>query len=95
MYGHLKWSQHSFELDFGPIQINFLTSACKSTFSQVLISKQVLKNTIFIFIDISMLSRILMEFKKMQVCDFLQSPYFSINLGQDNNWGPSGQMLRI
>ena len=25
MYGHSKWSPHNFELDFGPIQINFLT----------------------------------------------------------------------
>ena len=32
MYGHSKWSPHNFELDFGSIQINFLTKGLQKHF---------------------------------------------------------------
>ena len=32
MYGHSKWSLHNFELDFGSIQINFLTKGLQKHF---------------------------------------------------------------
>ena len=51
MYGHSKWFPHNFELEFGSIQINFLTKVCKSTFSQVLWRMQFSKNLFFVFLD--------------------------------------------
>ena len=32
MYGHSKWSPHNFRLDFGSIQINFLTNCLQKHF---------------------------------------------------------------
>ena len=36
MHGHSKWFSHNFELDFGSIQINFLTKCLQKHFSSSL-----------------------------------------------------------
>ena len=88
MYGHSKWSPHNFKLDFGSIQKISWQSVCKSTVSQVLCSKQFLKNMILISLDRSkctahsdMLSSIPMEFKNdaEQNFDTYEYPKWAIN----------------